>query len=79
MSSCSACGAQFACGMVAQDHADETASQAAACWCMSFPPVLAVPATDAGTSCLCPRCLQARVQQKADLSGLSGLTGPTSG
>lgn len=64
MSTCSACGAQFACGMVAQDQADESGSQPASCWCMSFPPVIAVPASDAGASCLCPRCLQALVQQQ---------------
>lgn len=45
---CPACGAAFTCGMTAGLEA---------CWCASLPPVLAVPAADAG-QCYCPECLR---------------------
>lgn len=45
---CPACGARFTCGMAAGLEA---------CWCASLPPVLAVPAADAG-QCYCPDCLR---------------------
>ncbi len=58
MSTCSTCGAQFACGMVAQDQPGGEAT-GGACWCIQFPPLVAVPDADAAASCLCPNCLQA--------------------
>lgn len=53
--SCAQCGAPFRCGMEAGD---------AECWCASLP-LLPVPAAATGdsaaASCLCPACLQARL------------------
>jgi hypothetical protein len=43
-SACARCGAMFAC------------DPAGACWCAALPRRLAVP-TEAGATCLCPRCL----------------------
>lgn len=54
---CAQCGAPFRCGMDAGD---------AECWCVSLPPLLPVPAASTGdlaASCLCPACLQARLDQ----------------
>lgn len=53
---CAQCGAPFRCGMEAGD---------AECWCASLPPLLPVPAAatadSAAAGCLCPACLQARL------------------
>ncbi|MDA8257625.1 MAG: cysteine-rich CWC family protein [Betaproteobacteria bacterium] len=51
---CARCGAPFRCGMEAGD---------AECWCAGMPPLLPVPAASAAVGCLCPACLQARLEQ----------------
>lgn len=53
---CAQCGAPFRCGMEGGD---------AECWCASLPPLLPVPAAstaDSAAGCLCPACLQARLE-----------------
>lgn len=50
---CAQCGAPFRCGMEGGD---------AECWCVSLPPLLPLPAADSPSAgCLCPTCLQARL------------------
>lgn len=54
---CPQCGATFRCGMEAGD---------AECWCARLPP-LPLPVADparpaAEASCLCPQCMQRRVE-----------------
>jgi hypothetical protein len=46
---CARCGAAFAC------------DPAGACWCAALPRKLKVP-TEAGATCLCPRCLAERIE-----------------
>jgi hypothetical protein len=50
---CSACGAPLHCGARAG---------ASTCWCASWPAVTPV----AGETCLCPRCLSARVAARQE-------------
>ncbi|MES2899701.1 MAG: cysteine-rich CWC family protein [Pseudomonadota bacterium] len=57
MSLCARCGAQFGCAMA--DGLE------APCWCLSMPPVVAVPAADAAASCWCPACLKAHIELSA--------------
>ena len=49
---CPECGALFTCGM----NAGQTS-----CWCVAFPPLLAVPEGAAG-SCYCPDCLRKKIE-----------------
>ena len=49
---CPECGALFTCGM----NAGQTS-----CWCVAFPPLLAVPSAGAG-SCYCPACLAQMIE-----------------
>ncbi|WP_084414689.1 cysteine-rich CWC family protein [Chitinibacter tainanensis] len=53
MSECSRCGAEFSCGVVAEQP----------CWCQQYPPVLAVPS--AAASCWCPACLAAELAARS--------------
>lgn len=46
---CPRCGKPVICGMKAG---------MARCWCADYPPVLKVPAADAGVGCYCPECLK---------------------
>ncbi|SHH43514.1 cysteine-rich CWC family protein [Massilia sp. CF038] len=52
MSVCSRCGADFGCAM-----ADGLPGE---CWCISLPPVVAVPSGVA--SCWCPTCLKQHIE-----------------
>lgn len=56
MSRCTRCGAQFGCAMA--DGLD------APCWCVSMPPLVAVPAADEASGCWCPACLKAHLEQQ---------------
>jgi len=53
---CAQCGVPFRCGMEGGD---------AECWCARLPPLLPLPESAAADSsaagCLCPACLQARL------------------
>lgn len=51
MSTCTRCGAQFACAM--EKGSPEP------CWCMALPPAVAVPRQAVG--CWCPACLRAHI------------------
>jgi hypothetical protein len=53
MSTCTRCGAAFACAMA--DGGDA----AAPCWCTALPAVVAVPGAPA--ACWCPACLQQHI------------------
>jgi len=57
MSTCTRCGAQFACAMT--DGGDQP------CWCMALPPAVAVPSEAAG--CWCPACLRAHIAAQGTL------------
>ncbi|MBL8495105.1 MAG: hypothetical protein JNM37_12660 [Rhodocyclaceae bacterium] len=59
---CAHCGAHFHCGAVAGDGR---------CWCQALP---ALPPLPDLAGCLCPACLQARVDS-ATASAASGGTG----
>ena len=50
MSTCSRCGAAFACGMV-------DAKDSAPCWCTALP-VLPPSAYRSESACVCPNCLR---------------------
>ena len=67
MSTCSRCGADFACGMV------ETLD--IPCWCTTLPalPADSLPDADDGR-CLCPACLKAWIER---LDGADSLDGET--
>ena len=67
MSTCSRCGADFACGMV---EALESP-----CWCTTLPalPADSLPDPDDGR-CLCPACLKAWMER---LDGADRLDGET--
>lgn len=55
MSRCTACGAEFTCGMADRNDG-------APCWCSNLPAVLPLPAgTGLEKSCYCPQCLQRRI------------------
>ena len=65
MSICTRCGAEFGCAM-----ADGGAGP---CWCTTLPPVVPVPAAQAGAGdaapgCWCPACLRQHIAQQAGTS-----------
>ena len=53
MSTCAACGAELHCAMA--DGGDDP------CWCTAYAPVMAVPDAASDARCLCPACLQQRI------------------
>jgi Cysteine-rich CWC len=59
---CPRCGAAFRCGMAAGD---------AECWCIQLPQVMPLPSSSpaapdiAAVSCLCPVCLQQKLDTDA--------------
>jgi hypothetical protein len=51
---CAACGATFTCGAGTGD-----------CWCARLPRVMTVPDASAAATCLCPGCLNRRIEAAA--------------
>jgi hypothetical protein len=83
-SRCPECGAAFQCGFqaasaAAADTEREDAAFSFSCWCAALPPTLPVPAAVSGagglgmeqgrSGCLCPRCLRARLDARAESKG----------
>lgn len=51
---CVECGAAFRCGVEAGENS---------CWCFALPQVLSLPQDDEKQGCLCPKCLEARIEK----------------
>ncbi len=49
---CPQCGTEFTCNVTNGD---------ATCWCFDLPNVIILDAIDPPTDCLCPTCLQAKI------------------
>jgi hypothetical protein len=52
---CQRCGTPFVCGVAAGEGE---------CWCFQLPMVVPLPENDGAATCMCPYCLQERVERQ---------------
>ncbi|QPC82808.1 cysteine-rich CWC family protein [Phototrophicus methaneseepsis] len=52
---CPRCGTPFVCGVAAGKGE---------CWCFQMPMIIPLPESDGAATCLCPYCLQERIEQQ---------------